>query len=422
MGEVVKYGQRNGELIHVDEVERGLACDCICTECHRTLIAKKGDVLEHHFAHEADDIICNPSPETLIHSFAKQQVAKLTTLILPGFEVEVDTEWADRIRHTAHWRAHPYFRLPVISASVEVDLGTVKPDVLCQVGPKPIAVEVYFRHKVDAEKIERFQREHYLSAVELDLSDLPVHASAEQINAAIHHPQRWTWLSNMYIRHFGDRLRTVLTISTRIFVPSKVEVVPYVTGNKIPSRLLNDADKLWERAGKMLEQLRTMPVESRAAAIGDYSTEQRVAVHCRQIGIRPSALPIHLMQTISGQSTIGFHPVVWQTGIFAKFCMQGSEFGVRLVETWMRETFVRESFNSLTSITQSPNGFTEMGQALYHFLRNLSAQNLLTEIKGTKPWLSTFCAVAPSRADILNLLILKSAALHHREHSMRAEM
>jgi len=412
---VVKYGERNGELIHVDSVEKGLACNCICAACKRTLIAKKGDVLEHHFAHEADDVICSPSPETLIHRFAKQQVAKLKVLILPGFEVEADIEWADRIRHTAYWRVFPYFRLPVISAAVEVGLGTIRPDVLCKVEPKQIAVEVYFRHKVSPEKIERFQREHYLSAVELDLSNLPMNASAKEIQVAINSPQRWTWLNNMYIGHFRDRLKNVLAISTRIFIPNRAEDEPYVTGNKIPSRLLRDSDKLWEWADNMLEHLRALPVERRAVAIGELSTEKRVAVHCRQIGIRPVELPIHLMQTISGQSVIGFHPVLWQTGIFAKFCMQGSQFEVRVVEAWIRETFIRESFKSLVSVTQSANGFTEMGQALYHFLRNLSAQKLLTEIKDEKPWRSTFLPVTSPRTEVLKLLKSQIPALHQKE-------
>lgn len=36
----------------VDSVERGKACGCFCAECHGPLIARKGDVRVHHFAHE----------------------------------------------------------------------------------------------------------------------------------------------------------------------------------------------------------------------------------------------------------------------------------------------------------------------------------------------------------------------------------
>ncbi|MBO9471664.1 hypothetical protein J7355_16360 [Endozoicomonas sp. G2_2] len=38
---------------HVEEVSRGLACGCRCTDCKRPLIARKGEVRVEHFAHQA---------------------------------------------------------------------------------------------------------------------------------------------------------------------------------------------------------------------------------------------------------------------------------------------------------------------------------------------------------------------------------
>ena len=56
-----------------------------------------------------------------------------------------------------------------------------------------------------------------------------------------------------------------------------------------------------------------------------------------------------------------------------------------------------------------------MRQALYHFLRNLSAQKLLTEIKDEKPWLSTFLPVTTPRTEVLKLLKSQIPALHQKE-------
>jgi len=41
----------HGTYMHISEVPRGLDCNCKCPECGGELIAKKGDILRHHFAH-----------------------------------------------------------------------------------------------------------------------------------------------------------------------------------------------------------------------------------------------------------------------------------------------------------------------------------------------------------------------------------
>ena len=40
-----------GKIVSVDEVEKGLACNCICPHCGATLEARKGEIREHHFKH-----------------------------------------------------------------------------------------------------------------------------------------------------------------------------------------------------------------------------------------------------------------------------------------------------------------------------------------------------------------------------------
>ena len=40
-----------GKFVGIDEVERGLACNCVCPHCGATLEARKGEIREHHFKH-----------------------------------------------------------------------------------------------------------------------------------------------------------------------------------------------------------------------------------------------------------------------------------------------------------------------------------------------------------------------------------
>lgn len=42
---------KTGNVVDVEGVERGLACQCICPECGLPLVAKKGEFNRHHFAH-----------------------------------------------------------------------------------------------------------------------------------------------------------------------------------------------------------------------------------------------------------------------------------------------------------------------------------------------------------------------------------
>jgi len=120
------------------------------------------------------------------------------------------------------------------------------------------------------------------------------------------------------------------------------------------------------------------------------------------------------MQAVDGQGALGMHPLFWQTGVFAKFCMVGSEFSAKSVETWVRTTVEDEALDRPENMTQSTNGFSAVAEALYHFLRNLSAQGLLREIKGKKPWESTFAPVAPSKREVVERLLLLPAALSEK--------
>lgn len=48
---------RNGEFVTIDDIapeDRGLECGCICPNCKCKLVAKLGDVRQHHFAHSGE--------------------------------------------------------------------------------------------------------------------------------------------------------------------------------------------------------------------------------------------------------------------------------------------------------------------------------------------------------------------------------
>ena len=48
---IINVALKDNKIVTIDEVERGLACGCVCINCHARLKARKGDEREHHFAH-----------------------------------------------------------------------------------------------------------------------------------------------------------------------------------------------------------------------------------------------------------------------------------------------------------------------------------------------------------------------------------
>src|SRR5690349_237693 len=74
-------------MVSPGDVESGLACGCICPGCEAPLIAKKGDKVVWHFAHEG--AACDNGAETAIHRMAKQILAEERTVALPAVDVSV---------------------------------------------------------------------------------------------------------------------------------------------------------------------------------------------------------------------------------------------------------------------------------------------------------------------------------------------
>ncbi|RYY08262.1 MAG: hypothetical protein EON55_20680, partial [Alphaproteobacteria bacterium] len=79
------YGQRpDRTLVHVSEVERGLACACLCPACGRTLVARKGSRTVAHFSHYGNASGCGRNAETNAHIWAKEVLNREKLILLPA--------------------------------------------------------------------------------------------------------------------------------------------------------------------------------------------------------------------------------------------------------------------------------------------------------------------------------------------------
>ena len=156
------YGVRKGELLHVSQVPRGLACECVCPACRVRLVARQGRLREHHFAHATGDP-CRYGRETALHLAAKEILAKRKEIVLPAVQVQF---------YNKTLRIAPEGRYQLESIALEHRVANVVPDVLAHVRGRPLLIEVRVTHEVDDEKTKRIQNLD-VSAVEVDLSGAP---------------------------------------------------------------------------------------------------------------------------------------------------------------------------------------------------------------------------------------------------------
>ncbi len=190
MSVFLPYGLRNGRLVHINEVEQGLACDCICPACEAPLVAKKGVRNRHHFAHEAGGG-CNGGLETALHLRAKEILSEQRKLRLPPVYLPN--------------RKQPIFpavMIPLDQVWVERRAGGLVPDLLVRSGQRRLLVEIAVHHPCTEEKLRRIRRLGY-AALEIDLLDLSqrleAHGGLEDrklINRLINGTEHKSWLFN----------------------------------------------------------------------------------------------------------------------------------------------------------------------------------------------------------------------------------
>ena len=170
--EELKYGLQRDKLVHIDSVEKGLACNCVCPHCMGQLIAKKGEKRAKHFAHykQAD---CNHGTETALHLMAKEIVANTRQVFVPYLpKTEYDQSQSGKV-------------LTFENAVLEKQLSqNVRGDVVLNRGDSFLNVEIKVTHKVDDDKV----RELFnlgIPTIEIDLSDLKSDFTPELVGRSI---------------------------------------------------------------------------------------------------------------------------------------------------------------------------------------------------------------------------------------------
>ena len=161
----VSLGLReDGSVVHIGELDmvldRGLDCRCICSECGDRLVARLGDVRQHHFAHYTEQS-CTGGDESALHLFAKEIFKSETKFRVPKAEIRFGNE------HKTIW---PALYVPYREAVLERRLGDIVPDIsLLRDNKPPMLVEILVTHEVDRVKAAKLEAVG-LPCIEIDLS------------------------------------------------------------------------------------------------------------------------------------------------------------------------------------------------------------------------------------------------------------
>lgn len=167
-----------GSLLRIDEVSRGLGCNCLCPGCETPLVARKGELKAHHFAHHTPPPESTLScAESALHKWAKNIVAKQRTWSLRA-EHFVPKAWTTRLgetlaSHDEWWSPFSDNSFIIENTMEEHDFGDWKPDVLL-VGQfrgieTRIAVEIKVSHPVDEAKLRKVQKSD-IDLLEIELN------------------------------------------------------------------------------------------------------------------------------------------------------------------------------------------------------------------------------------------------------------
>ncbi len=152
----------SNRFVHVTEVERGLACDCRCAVCGEPVIARQGDVREHHFAHSSNDQPCASSYESDLHRFAKRVIIEAHGLVVPVNKA------AARALGLADNEGQRIL-LACTGIEEEVAIGNRRPDLLAATtAGASVAIEIAYSSFCDFQKRQDYEAMH-LPALEIDL-------------------------------------------------------------------------------------------------------------------------------------------------------------------------------------------------------------------------------------------------------------
>lgn len=203
------YALKDNTITHISEVERGLKCGCICPACGENLIARKGQRVMHHFAHQATKN-CEYGYESSLHLAAKEILSQTKRMVIPSVYIHFPDSPKQKILLCEEKE------ISIDHVELEHRFNNIIPDVVAYTGTKQLFIEIFVTHCVDEEKLDKL-RAADISTIEIDLSKIDHSITKEELTSLLTEKsevKHWKYnsLVNKYLKKFyqaADRKRII---------------------------------------------------------------------------------------------------------------------------------------------------------------------------------------------------------------------
>lgn len=160
-GQNMIYAIHNGKLIHISKVESGLKCNCTCPSCGEKLIARKGNKVTHHFAHNSK-VECEYGYQTSIHLAAKEIISEIHHIQVPPLYLTFPGTGRKILLEKEQI-------LDVLEVMLEKKINNIIPDILLKTNKGELILEIFVTHEIDDEKKVKIKKLD-IPTIEIDLS------------------------------------------------------------------------------------------------------------------------------------------------------------------------------------------------------------------------------------------------------------
>lgn len=204
------YALKDEVITHVSKVERGLKCGCVCPACGERLIAKKGQKMMHHFAHQTTKD-CEYGYESSLHLAAKEILSQTRKMVIPPVYIHFPNSYKPDVPICEAKE------ITVDRVELEQRFNNLVPDVVVYTGSKRLFLEVYVTHCVDEEKLNKLKAAD-ISTIEINLSKIDHSITTEELTKLLigdSDEKYWKYNSfaNKYLQkfyHVADK-RNIIT-------------------------------------------------------------------------------------------------------------------------------------------------------------------------------------------------------------------
>lgn len=390
VSEDTMFGLKDGKVIHISEIfteDRGLKCNCTCVKCGQPLVARLGDIREHHFAHY-NRSECEGSVETALHLYAKEVLENEKRIILP--QLAINYYIKDNKVHFLRDLDRYYgmeIKEKIISNEQEIKfnrveieqyINDIKPDLLLYKNNKPLAVEVKVTHEVDEIKADKVKRLN-ISTLEIDLSkvftDYFSFNRDEVINAIINQINIKKWIFNSVLEEQKAKFKIQMEkqIEERII--------------KEEEQLQRKLKYLMEKHDEKIEKVRLLldeeyQVASKVKWDKELEANPKWINESRCLGITKETVPIYLNKPIEGEFVFDCDRRIWQTKVFNVFIYRWKsrrlvidKVSIEYIVKWVKEKSglpLNEPLIYTKDVEQEFPNIPSLSEVIYNFLLNLA--------------------------------------------------